>query len=126
MKIKIQSADTSNSNTTIVRYDVQGYATLEGNSLWDAELKYPKGMRVNLSGAEVLFEYEEGVVWSIYIYVFHDANWEIYTDSGFAKSIEKLFGFPITFTEQGMQENGIASMELKSDDNMSEFLLKWS
>ena len=45
------------------------------------------------------------------INVLHNANWEIYTDRGFEKAISDFLGFAVMFTEQGMQENGRASME---------------
>ena len=45
------------------------------------------------------------------INVRHNANWEIYTDRGFEKAISDFLGFAVMFTEQGMQTNGIASME---------------
>jgi len=45
------------------------------------------------------------------IEVGHDGPWEIYTDSGFAKEISKIVGFEVDWTEQGMQDTGIASLE---------------
>jgi len=41
----------------------------------------------------------------------HDGPWTIYTDTGFEKAISDLVGFEVGFTEQGMQEDGMASME---------------
>ena len=35
----------------------------------------------------------------------------IYTDNGFEKAISNLLGFEVQFTEQGMQDDGYASME---------------
>ena len=43
--------------------------------------------------------------------VVHDTTWEIYTDSGFEAAISKALGYEVQFTEQGMQQNGMASME---------------
>ena len=45
------------------------------------------------------------------ILVEHDSEWEIYTDSGFERAISEALGYAVTFTEQGMQERGKASME---------------
>ena len=45
------------------------------------------------------------------IYVEHDTTWNIYTDSGFERAISEALGYDVTFTEQGMQERGKASME---------------
>jgi hypothetical protein len=47
-----------------------------------------------------------------FITVEHDTTWNIYTDSGFATAISKVLGFDVHFTEQGMQDDGKASMEL--------------
>ena len=46
-----------------------------------------------------------------HILVEHDSEWEIYTDSGFERAISEALGYDVTFTEQGMQESGKASME---------------
>jgi len=46
-----------------------------------------------------------------HILVEHDSEWEIYTDSGFERAISEALGYDVTFTEQGMQERGKASME---------------
>ena len=46
-----------------------------------------------------------------HILVEHDSEWEIYTDSGFELAISEALGYDVTFTEQGMQERGKASME---------------
>jgi len=46
-----------------------------------------------------------------YVYVTHNGPWEIYTDTGFEKAISELVGFPVIWTEQGMQEDGMASLE---------------
>jgi hypothetical protein len=45
------------------------------------------------------------------ISVEHDTTWDIYTDSGFEAAISAALGFDVTFTEQGMQDDGYASME---------------
>ena len=48
----------------------------------------------------------------------HDGPWTIYTDSGFEKAISQMVGFEVDFTEQGMQEDGMASMEGMMNDNI--------
>ena len=45
------------------------------------------------------------------ISVAHNSTWEIYTDSGFEAAISDKLGYSVVFTEQGMQEDGMASME---------------
>jgi len=84
----------------------------DGSSLWGDT----KGLKVKVKS--VKFEITPDsycLVW-----VFHDKEWTIYTDRGFEGGIswlvsEKL-GFPVKlmYTEQGMQEDGIVSMETTS------------
>jgi len=40
-----------------------------------------------------------------------DETWRLYTDTGFADRVSELLGEDVRFTEQGMQEDGVASME---------------
>lgn len=98
-------------SAVVTRYDVQGYAECDGTSLWD----YNGDLRVAVSKIEVREDdYGDGDT-STMIYVEHNAggtgDWRIYTDKGFEASISDALGFDVTFTEQGMQDDGIASME---------------
>ena len=76
--------------------------TLAGDSIWG----YKGPQTVTVSDIAV-FEYEDYKM----IEVAHDTTWEIYTDSGFEAAISKALGYEVQFTEQGMQQNGMASME---------------
>ena len=94
--------------STYTSYDVEGFAVLDGTSIWDYD--YAKhGMQVNVTHIGVT-EYDDEDC-NKAIYVAHDAGWQIYTDTGFEESISSVLGFTVTFTEQGMQEDGHASME---------------
>ena len=77
--------------------------TLAGDSIWG----YEGPQTVTVSDISV-FTYDEDYKM---IEVAHDATWEIYTDSGFEAAISKALGYEVQFTEQGMQQNGMASME---------------
>ena len=44
-------------------------------------------------------------------YVRHDSEWTIYTDSGFERAISDAIGHEVRWSEQGMQEDGIAHLE---------------
>ena len=46
------------------------------------------------------------------ISVIHNSGWDIYTDDGFEQGISDILGYEVSFTEQGMQQNGMASMEV--------------
>ena len=45
------------------------------------------------------------------VHVVHDTDWRIYTDSGFEAAISAALGINVAFTEQGMQQDGVASLE---------------
>ena len=91
---------------TYTSYDVEGFAELAGDSIWDYD--YAKnGTQVKVTHIGVTEYDDEGRS----IYVTHEAGWRIYTDSGFEESISAVLGFDVTFTEQGMQDDELASME---------------
>ena len=95
----------------VTRYDAEGYAQCNGTSLWG----YDGDLRVSVTAVEVREEtYEDGDT-STMVYVEHNAggcgDWRIYTDKGFEESISNALQMDVTFTEQGMQDDGIASME---------------
>jgi hypothetical protein len=91
---------------TVTRHTVEGYAELDGTSIWDYNYD-THGMRVNVSTITVIEE-EEGYR---QVNVEHDSGWEIYTDKGFERNISDVLGFEVGFTEQGMQDDNYASME---------------
>jgi len=45
------------------------------------------------------------------VYVRHDSDWSIYTDSGFERAISDAIGHEVRWSEQGMQEDGMAHLE---------------
>ena len=77
---------------------------LAGDSIWD----YTGPQTVNVTDISVYTDEDDGYT---SIEVEHDTTWNIYTDSGFEKAISEKLGFDVQFTEQGMQENGVASLE---------------
>ena len=87
---------------------------LAGDSIWD----YNGPLTVTVKSITVeTFEDDEDEDMRDYksIYVEHDTTWNIYTDSGFEAAISEALGYDVIFTEQGMQEDGTASMELSYD-----------
>ena len=97
-----------NGDYTSTFYGVDGAVTCAGDSIWGDT----NGRVVNVEGITITEEvYEDGDVYK-HISVQHDSTWDIYTDSGFEDAISKALGFDVTFTEQGMQDDGYASMEI--------------
>ena len=76
--------------------------TLAGDSIWG----YMGPQTVTVSDIAV-YEDEDYKM----IELAHDTTREIYTDSGFEAAISKALGYEVQFTEQGMQQNCMASME---------------
>lgn len=97
---------TVDSDYTAVNFDCNFVVTTAGDGLWGCEA----GRKVNVNGITVItnaYDSEVGVM----VNVSHDSEWDIYTDSGFESAISDALGFAVGFTEQGMQEDFLASME---------------
>ncbi len=88
---------------TVTRYEGDFTVTCDG-SLWGDTA----GRVVRVTGATAYKVVDDGYV---QVTVEHDSTWDIYTDAAFEQAISKALGFEVHFTEQGMQENGYASME---------------
>ena len=76
---------------------------LAGDSIWG----YKGPQTVTVTNIRVFDAEDDYKV----VNVEHDTTWDIYTDSGFESAISAALGFDVTFTEQGMQDDGYASME---------------
>ena len=85
---------------------------LSGDSIWDEKGENPKS--VNVESVSVTDDLDDDNYASVNVK--HDGPWTIYTDTGFEKAISEIVGFRVVFTEQGMQEEGMASMEGNTDD----------
>ena len=91
---------------------------LAGDGLWGAEA----GRTVTLTGFDVRRYTAEDVAecgdWCVegeiaHVAVTHDSTWDVYTDSAFVAAAQKFTGIAdLDFTEQGMQDDGYASMEV--------------
>ena len=101
--------DTTNTN-----YDCNVEVQLAGDSIWDCELEAVTVTSIHIS--ETFWDDTS----TIHIAVCYNVNgddeyegsWRLYTDSGFSDAISALLGTAVDFTEQGMQDDGYASMEL--------------
>ena len=89
---------------------------LSGDSIWDKEGTNPKS--VHVKEIKVIYEVDtesdnpaDRDETSVSVYVEHDGPWTIYTDSGFENEISQMIGIDVEFTEQGMQDDGEASLE---------------
>jgi len=83
-------------------YSADMLVALAGDSIWSNT----KDKVVHVTGITVV---EEGDCVSVDVK--HDATWDIYTDTGFERAVSEAVGYAVKFTEQGMQEDGFASLE---------------
>jgi len=106
---------TQEDDTTNTEYKCNVDVTLAGDSIWDCELETVTIKSIHISETD----------WgdsdtSIHIAVCYEVDgeeeyedsWRLYTDSGFEEAVSTLLGTSVSFTEQGMQDDGYASMEL--------------
>jgi hypothetical protein len=112
-----------NHTKTIKPQGKQAEVDLAGDSIWDKEGDNPAKvmvMSITIENPYAPGGYMDDDEDDGYrsVRVEHDGPWSIYTDSGFAEEISGLVGFKVDFTEQGMQEDGMASMEGTMGDTM--------
>jgi hypothetical protein len=88
--------------------------SLRGDSIWDEDGKNPESVNVT----EVAIDKDMDEDDYAHVSVSHDGPWTVYTDSGFEAEISKIVGFDVQFTEQGMQEEGQASLEGNTEDSV--------
>jgi hypothetical protein len=115
-KLTLASTET-NEDSISTTYDCNVEVQLAGDSCWDCELEAVTVTSIHIH--EQWWDELDGDS-SIHITVCYNVNgdeeyedsWRLYTDSGFSDAISALLGTDVMFTEQGMQEDGCASMEL--------------
>ena len=65
---------------------------------------------VNIEGVNIFNTLYEGK-YIAEVHVIHNVDY-VYGDRAFEEAVSKLLGFAVMFTEAGMQDKGLASMEL--------------
>jgi len=79
---------------------------LAGDSIWD---KRNENMQEMVHVKEIsISEDEDGY---LSVQVEHDGTWEIYTDTAFPEAISEMCGCEVDWSEQGMQDDGMAHLE---------------
>jgi hypothetical protein len=115
-KLTLAGTETDEDSVSTT-YDCNVEVQLAGDSIWDCELETVTVKSIHIHETF----YEDGDS-SIHIAVCYDVDgvsgeevegsWRIYTDNGFSDAISTLLGTAVDFTEQGMQDDGYASMEM--------------
>ena len=112
-KLTLASTDTDTDSVSTT-YNCNVAVQLAGDSIWDCELE-----TVTVTSIHIHENFWEDTS-TVHIAVCYNVNgdaeyedsWRLYTDSGFSDAISALLGTAVDFTEQGMQDDGYASMEL--------------
>ena len=99
-----------NETNTFTTYETEGSVQLAMDSIWD----YEGADTVAVSSIQVIKTVDSADTDYNYtmVNVEHDGKWEIYTDTGFEQAISEALDMDVAFTEQGMQDDGYASMEV--------------
>jgi hypothetical protein len=116
--LTLKEIDNSDEDVQENTYTCDVVATIAGDSIWDCTITDKDTVRIT----EICVCVEHRVLddddfLSVNVYYTVNGNaeypdsWRLYTDSGFAEAVSELLGFEVSFTEQGMQEDGCASME---------------
>jgi hypothetical protein len=115
-KLTLANTDT-NEDSISTTYDCNVEVQLAGDSIWDCEIEAVTVTSIHIH--EQWWDELDGDS-SIHITVCYtvdgdaeyEGSWRLYTDSGFVDAISTLLGTDVMFTEQGMQDDGYASMEV--------------
>jgi hypothetical protein len=113
-KLTLASTDTDTDSISTT-YDCNVEVQLAGDSIWDCEIE-----AVTVTSIHIHENFWDDTS-TIHIAVCYnvdgvdgaevEGSWRMYTDTGFADAISTLLGTQVFFTEQGMQDDGYASME---------------
>ena len=113
-KLTLAGTDTDTDSVSTT-YNCNVEVQLAGDSIWDCELE-----AVTVTSIHIHENFWDDTS-TVHIAVCYDVDgvdgsevegsWRLYTDSGFTEAISTLLGTQVFFTEQGMQDDGYASME---------------
>jgi hypothetical protein len=89
--------------------------TLAGDSIWDCDLERVQLKTICINEGVAGGDYDSYMSINAYYTVdgedAPEGSWRMYTDTGFTDVVSDLLGFRVSYTEQGMQEDGMASLE---------------
>ena len=99
------SVNEAEGNKTIT---VNKNIDLAGDSIWQGEDRGEEVVYKTFVHEITMNTDEDGY---LSVTVKHEGPWTIYTDSGFEEEISGIIGHDVSFSEQGMQEDGMAHLE---------------
>ena len=117
-QLTVKEVDASEIEFVCTTYECDVRATLAHDSIWDCELTDADDVRITricvnegVEGGDMDGYRHIAVIYTVNGEEEAEDSWRLYTDSGFEATVSELLGYSVTFTEQGMQEDGVASME---------------
>ena len=108
-KLKLVSVTTEDETTT-TEYKCNVAVQLAGDSIWDCTLETVTVTGIHIN--ETVYDEDDSYIAINVAHTGGDGSWRLYTDTGFESAVSALLGTSVMFTEQGMQEDNVASMEL--------------
>jgi len=116
---KLKRVEVKQEDDTVnTEYKCRVKVQLAGDSMWDCDIEEVTITSIHI--AETDYDGDGDI--STHIAVCYDVDgvdgadvegsWRMYTDTGFEAAVSDLLGTSVSFTEQGMQDDGYASMEL--------------
>lgn len=109
-------SSTQEDDTLCTEFKCEVNVTLAGDSIWDCTIDAVTITDIYIT--ETQWEGDDyisthiAVSYTVDGIAEYENSWRLYTDSGFEEAVSELLGCDVMFTEQGMQDNGCASMEL--------------
>ena len=117
-QLTVKEVDTSDEDVVETTYTCDVWVDVVGDSIWDCTITDTDEVRITeicvcegTSGGDDDDFVNVNVYYTVNGNAEYPDSWRLYTDSGFAEAVSELLGFEVSFTEQGMQEDGCASME---------------
>ena len=104
-----------NEDFVTTTYTCDTVATLTHDSIWDCVITAKDEVRIKTICVTEGADGDDYTTINVYYTVNGEEefenSWTLYTDSGFAACVSELLGYEVGYTEQGMQDDGMASME---------------
>ena len=104
-------------DTTSTEYKCNVPVQLAGDSIWDCAITDIVITGIHIHTTQWSEDEDDSCTYINVCYTVNgsdevEGSWRMYTDTGMEAAVSKLLGTDVMFTEQGMQENNVASMEL--------------
>ena len=108
----MQATTHTEDGVTTTTYTGDALVTLAHDSIWDCTITDADVVRINTISVIEEDDYKSiAVFYTVNGEEYANESWRVYTDSGFEATVSEVLGYDVMFTEQGMQDDGIASME---------------